>query len=125
MEQDEREEERRITRIEEQMVTKEDLSALRDMVRDGDQALKDQIVGVKSDLQELESKVDVGFVELKNLIEANALETNNRFNQLQTIVENTKLEAENSLLKKIVGWGIPFGVIVIPAMISFFNKFLS
>ena len=54
----------RVTRTEERMATKNDL-------REGEHDPKNEIVGVKSDLQKQNAKMDTEFAELRRLIEVN------------------------------------------------------
>lgn len=108
----------RITRIEENMATKDMLAAV-------EQDLKDQIVGVKSDLQKLDAKIDqrtqalsakmdLGFSEVKRMIGENT-----------KLIKHSTLEAENKLLKKIIRWGLALGLVVIPAIISLFARVMN
>lgn len=101
-------------------------------------------------MKDLEAKVDLGSAEIKklvgdntNLIRNNALETENKienlrsllennaiksdgkFDELKALVQNTKLETENNWPKKIIMWSIPIVIIVIPAMISLFNRLFT
>ena len=111
----------RVTRLEERMATKDDFSDLKDQIAAVERDLKEEIVGVKSDLKDLDHKMDVGFVELKNMIRGNTklIEDN------AELIKTSMLAAENKLLKKIVGWVIPALIFVIPAMVGLFNRFLA
>ena len=78
----------RVARLEERsghLATREDLVKNLNKL---DKDLKDEILGVKNELQDLNIKVDKGFDEL------------------QSLVKTSVLANENKLLKRIIGWGL-------------------
>ena len=90
----------RVARIEGQMATKDGLQGFRDELQRADNALKDEVVGVKEGLQGLDARVENGFNELKAMM-----------------VVNTKNE-EIRWLKTMLRWVIPGSILVAGALIT-------
>lgn len=87
------------------------------------QAISERIARLEEHKEHVATKRDIAEVK-GTILESNA-ELRRFIERAVSQSEANTLATENQLLKKIIGWGIPIGIVIIPAMISLFGRVLQ